>query len=62
MSMKEINHTNSKDVSIIKENKAKKSTNNNSSFNDSNEEFASEIGIEDNSSEGKPVSERSAWN
>jgi|GEM_PF-6302616 len=61
MSMKKINQTDSKDVSIIKDNKFKKS-NNNSNFNQTNEEFASEIGVEDNSSEKDPVSERSAWN
>ena len=61
MSMKEMNHKGSNNASITKRNKIKKSHNDKDVTN-TNEEFASEIGVEDNSNEGQPVSERSAWN
>lgn len=56
----EVNRTESKNISLAKGNKSKKSHNNHS-FTNTNEEFASEIGVEDDSSERNPISERSAW-
>ncbi|MCR8657386.1 hypothetical protein [Paenibacillus endoradicis] len=60
MSSEKLNHTDSKDISDIK-NKGKKS-HINQSLKITNEEFATELGIDDNSTERNPVSERSAWN
>jgi len=56
-----VNHTDSKATSNTKENESNKS-HNKGNFKNTNEEFASEIGVEDNSPERNPVSERSAWN
>lgn len=61
MTSKKVVNTDAKDNSIIKRNKVN-NRHNNHSLNNTNEEFATELGVNDNSSEKNPVSERSAWN